>query len=78
MGSAHEKCYACGDLRVTDLHEVKPVGRSRIFFVDLLSIGTTTGLDHLRSTLESKFEIVADMNPSDITGVQIVRDRPNI
>jgi hypothetical protein len=44
---------------------------------DLLSIGTTSGLGHLRSTLEDKFELVVDMNPSDITGVQIVRDRPN-
>jgi hypothetical protein len=44
---------------------------------DLLSIGTTEGLNHLKAALGDKFELVVEMNPSDITGVQIVRDRKN-
>jgi hypothetical protein len=42
---------------------------------DLLSVGTTEGLRHLQAALGKKFELVVDVNPSDITGVQIVRDR---
>ena len=42
---------------------------------DILSTGDYAGLDHTIQTLNSKFEIVAKLNPEIITGVQIVRDR---
>jgi hypothetical protein len=42
---------------------------------DILSTGDYPGLDHMIQTLNSKFEIVAKLNPEIITGVQIVRDR---
>ncbi len=42
---------------------------------DILSTGDQAGLEHMIQTLNSKFEIVAKLNPEIITGVQIVRDR---
>jgi hypothetical protein len=42
---------------------------------DILATGDLDGLQLLTSTLESKFEITSKLNPSAITGVQILRDR---
>jgi hypothetical protein len=42
---------------------------------DILATGDTKGLLFLEKTLRAKFEITAKLNPTVITGVQIVRDR---
>ena len=42
---------------------------------DILSTGDGDGLQLMTTTLESKFEITAKLNPTIITGVQIIRDR---
>ena len=44
---------------------------------DILATGDVKGLNFLKETLESKFEITTKINPNVITGVQIVRDRTN-
>lgn len=42
---------------------------------DMMAIGTSTGLDNIRTTLKEKFKITEVINPSVITGVQIDRNR---
>ena len=44
---------------------------------DILATGDFKGLNFLKETLESKFEITTKINPNSITAVQIVRDRNN-
>jgi hypothetical protein len=42
---------------------------------DTMAIGDAEGLKKLASTLEKRFKITSKVNPSVITGVQVVRDR---
>ena len=44
---------------------------------DTMAIGDAEGLAKLAKALEKKFKITSKVNPSVITGVQVVRDREN-
>lgn len=43
---------------------------------DLMAVGDQGGLDEVEATLAKKFKITKSVNPSVVTGVQIIRDRP--
>ena len=42
---------------------------------DIFSVGDKDGIQKLKSTLESQFKITVKMNPSQVTGVEIIRHR---
>ena len=44
---------------------------------DIATVGNADGLKKMKETLATKFEFSETVNPSMITGVEIMRDRPN-